>query len=180
MSDLEKKVLGVSAHRDSREKLAKEILDNERNLKRLFELALLPDTARKSLWILEMIGRTAPLQLIKYEEQLKAVFKEKSPMQAKRSLAKIAEMITLSSSPPLSENLKNILIEFCFDILIYNATPAEKVFAMTALANLSEKEAWIKNELRAIIDRDYASESPAFRARARILQKKWDKSEAGR
>ena len=74
----------------------------------------------------------------------------------------------------IPESFHGQVMTICFDIITSpTEKPAAKAFALTVLDNLSKTYPEISDELRLIIETQWASEKPAFRARAkRFLNKK--------
>ncbi len=94
---------------------------------------------------------------------------------ALRPLAKICETLTLASqkNSAIRDKLTEVYIEriisFCFDMLIKNVKVATKAYSMVALFILGKNEKWIHYELKLILEKDYASQSAVFKARARCI-----------
>ncbi len=64
------------------------------------------------------------------------------------------------------------IIETYFDWMITNQKVAVKAFAMSSLYLLGQNNDWVHPELIMILERDFNSESAAFKARARHILKK--------
>jgi hypothetical protein len=67
---------------------------------------------------------------------------------------------------------KERIIEACFDWMINDEKVAPKAYAMSTLFLLGRDHDWIYPELIIILERDFQTQSAAFRARARHILKK--------
>ncbi|MEM9856243.1 MAG: hypothetical protein AAF843_02740 [Bacteroidota bacterium] len=88
-------------------------------------------------------------------------------------IAVIRNTIRLLRGISIPDNLMGEVTDICFGLMESNETPiAVKVFAMTVLANVCEKEPDLKNELALIIEDQLPYGSPGFRNRgAKILKR---------
>ena len=75
----------------------------------------------------------------------------------------------------LTQEQEHLLIEALLDRLIQNEKVAAKVYAMRALFMLGKKYNWVHDELKIIIEQDYANHSAAYQAATRNLLKKLNK-----
>ena len=99
---------------------------------------------------------------------------------AVRPVAKICEYLMIAyycnESNDLRKKLttahKETMVEVCFDWMINDEKVATKAYAMTILHLLGKEYDWIHPELTIILERDFHTQSAAFRARARHILKK--------
>lgn len=69
----------------------------------------------------------------------------------------------------LTPKHKERIVETCFDWMINKHKVAAKVFAMETLFLFGHENAWIHTDLKEIIERDFPTQSAAFKARARHI-----------
>ncbi|MEM6522185.1 MAG: hypothetical protein AAGF85_00155 [Bacteroidota bacterium] len=88
-------------------------------------------------------------------------------------VAVVRNTIRLLQEVNIPDNLMGDVADICFGLMESNETPiAVKVFAMTVLANICEKEPDLKNELALIIEDQIPYGSAGFRNRGtKILNK---------
>ena len=80
--------------------------------------------------------------------------------------------LTTSKKITLTEEQQEKFIETSLDRLIGNDKVAPKAFAMYTLSHYAKKHDWIKEELRNIIDKDFANQSAGYKATAREVLRK--------
>ena len=178
------KIENLNVSKESRSALATEILDNPTEIEGLIKVFQNhKPVSHKAAWILEIICRREPILVF---NNLNSILKEISSIDhdsSRRCIAKIFEILTrLHESPENGYRIQlnalqvQEISEFCFDTLINKNKAAAKAFAMTSLANLSQEITWIKPELLAILKSNYANETAAYKARARVLISKLENS----
>ena len=87
----------------------------------------------------------------------------------KRNVIRILQFI------PIPDTLLGEVASVCFNYLASPNEPiAVRVFSMTVLANIAQKEPGLKNELRLTIERQLEHGSMAFCSRARRVMKMLD------
>ncbi len=99
---------------------------------------------------------------------------------AVRPVAKICEYLITAYYSKESNNIKTHLLpkhlekitETCFDWMINDEKVAPKAYGMNCLYLLGKDYDWIHPELVTILQRDYHSQSAAFKARSRHIFKK--------
>jgi hypothetical protein len=134
----------------------------------------------KAAWVLEFVCYEK-LEIIipyldKFTENINKIYLD----SAARPIAKICEYIAKSYYSKQGNNIKKTLtpiyqeriIEACFDWMITDQKVGVKVFSMSTLYLLGQDNAWVHPELVTILERDFNSESHAFKARARRILKK--------
>ncbi|WP_040278042.1 hypothetical protein [Psychroserpens damuponensis] len=105
---------------------------------------------------------------------------------AVRPVAKVCECLANAYYGKEDNNVKNTLlhhhkekiVESCFDWLINDEKVAPKAYGMNALYLLGTEIDWIHPELALILERDFSSQSAAFKARARHILKKINKQKS--
>ncbi|WP_115461411.1 adenylosuccinate lyase [Winogradskyella aurantiaca] len=137
-------------------------------------------TSYKAAWVLEFlcssnIKNIAP-HLDFFTKHLTYVKFDSS----KRPMAKICERIALDYYKHnnqllikvLTPQLKERIIEACFDWMIQNEKVAVKAYSMNALYLFGTDYDWIHPELVSLLKKDFSVQSAAFRARARHILSK--------
>jgi hypothetical protein len=172
----------LNAYRKDREELAFYVLEHPECFEYLFESCFQvdEDISYKSAWILEMVCLMNLKILIphldSFLENLPRVYKN----QAVRPMAKICEELALryyTNKEPsfkfvLSKKQREQLTEICFDWLITDQKVACKAYAMQCLYLLGNEFRWIHPELKILLFKDFHTQQPAFKARAKHILKK--------
>lgn len=163
-----------NAGTNCRNNLKKLVLDNTNLLVDLIKMALnLSDKNHyKAVWIVEMIAETDALLLQPFVENLIEKFSKCKHESAIRGMSRVAYFIATSKIISTTENQNEKIIEYCLDGLIGDAKVAPKVYNMYTLLFYSAKYDWLKEELKNIIEKDYATQSAAYKAAAREVLRK--------
>ena len=168
-----------TAHRQSRDDLKELVLQNPDLFKELLQLALKTSYKNhfKACWVLELVVEANNTFMKDYQDLFCENLQNFTNESALRSVAKIGRFM-VENSKTIWLNIPNEqkLIDACFDWLISGKKVATKAYAMQTLGILSKKQPWIIEELKPIIEKDYATESPAFKACARMVLKKIQKN----
>lgn len=133
----------------------------------------------KAAWILEFTCSKNINILEPYLDIFCSKIKDVTHDSAKRPMAKICELLTLNHYKPkndtirlvLTANHKTQLTECCFDWMIQVEKVAVKAYAMHTLFLLGTEIDWIHPELKTILEKDFVSQSAAFKARSRHILK---------
>jgi hypothetical protein len=126
----------------------------------------------KAVWIIEMLAEHNTKMLVPFVAIICETMAHYKHESAIRGMSRVAYFLSTSKDITLTANLKEKLIEICLDWFIGDAKVAPKVYAMYTLCHYAQKEDWIKEELRQIIDKDYLSQSAGYKAAAREVLKK--------
>lgn len=126
----------------------------------------------KAVWIIEMLAEHSTKMLIPFVEIICETMAHYKHESAIRGMSRVAYFLSTSKEIALTANQKEKLIEICLDWFIGDTKVAPKVYAMYTLCHYAQKEDWIKEELRQIIDKDYLSQSAGYKAAAREVLKK--------
>ncbi|VAW12067.1 FIG00653133: hypothetical protein [hydrothermal vent metagenome] len=97
-----------------------------------------------------------------------------------RPMAKICEFLIKAYFQKKGYHLQMVLTDehlelittACFDWLIGDFKVASKAYSMTSLLLLGRKFDWIHPELKIILEQNYSTGSPAYKARARMTLEK--------
>ena len=179
-ADLQQKINNVTGYRSSRLDTAQFIIAHPIYFKELLHIGFEVNhtDGYKACWVLEFVAYE---KLDWFQEYLDFFFenlKSISNESAIRPLAKINLLLLQSHYSKktrlisLSENQLQIAIEINFDWLISDTKVATKYYAIKNLYLLGKQFDWIHPELRIILEKEYAQQSPAFKAVAREVLKK--------
>ena len=125
----------------------------------------------KAVWIIEMLAEHNTKILIPFIDRICESIAHYKHESAIRGMSRVAYFLSTSKAITLMENQKEKLIEICLDWLIGDAKVAPKAYAMYTLCHYAQKEDWIKEELRNIINKDYLSQSAGYKAAAKEVLK---------
>ncbi len=138
----------------------------------------------KAAWILEFMCSARIENLIPYLEPFTQRMHTLHLDPAVRPAAKICELIATAYCSKTKNEIQSALtsaqkariITTCFDYMITDQKVAPKAYAMRTLFLFGYTDDWIHPELKRILERDYASQSAAYKARARQIFKKLKKT----
>lgn len=178
--DVEQELENVNGHRESRLKVAQNIIVNHSHFGELLHFCFEVSNPKsyKASWVIEFVVYEKPEWFTDYYEFICYNLKSLTDEKSIRPWAKIIQvLIKLSlnkskSSENFTESQINNCIEIHFDWLILDKKVATKAYAMRTLFILGEKQPWIRTELQQIISKDYADQSAAYKAVAREILKK--------
>lgn len=179
-SDLQKRIDPSNAGTDSRNANLNFILENPGHLKDLIALGANLDYKNhfKAVWIIEMIAKSNPGLLQPYIPVLCDTISRYKNHSAVRGISRTILFISEANAVLLTAGQEEKIIETCLDWLIRDERVATKVYAMYALCCFLDKYDWIKNELKNIIDKDYQQQSAAYKAGARWVLRKINRTTA--
>jgi hypothetical protein len=163
-----------TASTNCRTNLKKLVLDNPNLIADLVKMAInvSDKNHHKAVWIIEMIAETDALLLQPFIEDLIESFSKCKHESAIRGMSRVAYFIGTSKTIIPSENEHKKIVETCLDWLISDVKVAPKVYAMYTLSFYSYKNGWLKEELKNIIEKDFATQSAGYKAAAREVLKK--------
>lgn len=172
----------VSHSREKRLQYAHLILENPELTPRLLEIIFMVDDklSPRAGWVLEFACTKDLEAIIPYLDIFTEQFHKVHLDSAVRPVAKICQLIAKAYYSKNDSVIKNALtpihkeriIETCFDYLIHDEKVATKAYGMTTLFLLGKEYGWIHSELMIILERDFQTQSAAFKARARYILKK--------
>lgn len=155
------------------------------NLKRVFNspvlLSDLVDLAvnledknqHKAIWIVEMIAEQNATLLQPFAQQLLETIPHFKHESAIRGSSRIVLFMSKFEPSFLTEAQQQMCIEIALDWLINDQIKvAPKANVMYTLAHYMKREVWLKDELREIIGKDFAQQSAAYKAAAKLVLKK--------
>lgn len=180
-TDLVLKIDQSTAHRKSREQLSNYVLRHLDVLQDFLQIAFDPTHKNhvKAFWSLELVCEKKLKLFVPYLDQFCEVLPQLKDDSAIRPATKICLFLAKSNHRKngisLTHEQEHSLIEALIDRLIQNEKVAAKVYAMRALFVLGKKHNWVHDELKIIIEQDYANHSAAYQAATRNLLKKLQK-----
>lgn len=150
------------------------VVDNPEYLPELvaFAIDLTNKNHYKAVWIIEMLVETHPILLTPFVDKICETISKYKHESAIRGMSRTAYFLSTSKTVSLTENQKEKLIEICLDWLIGDAKVAPKAYAMYTLAHYAQKEDWLKDELKNIINKDFYTQSAGYKAAAKEVLKK--------
>lgn len=182
MSTLQFKLENLKAYRKDRKELANLILNEPDLFKQLLDICFKfdDDISYKAAWVLEMVCLENIKLLIPHLDRFIDNLPKVHKHQSVRPMAKICEELTLRCYSKRASSLQFVLTkqqreqltEICFDWLITNQKVAAKAYAMQCLFLLGADFKWIHPELKILLNKDFQSQQPAFRSRAKHILKK--------
>jgi len=180
-TELVSKIDQSTAHRKSREQLSNYIIRNLGILTEFVEIAF--DTSNKNhvkaFWSLELVCQKKLKLFVPYLDLFCEVLPKLKDDSSIRPATKICFFLSKSNHRKngisLTQEQEHLLIEALLDRLIQNEKVAAKVYSMKALFVLGKKYNWVHDELKNIIEQDYANHSAAYQAATRNLLKKLNK-----
>ena len=123
--------------------------------------------AQRAAWSVSWAAKKQPVLIFPYIKTLVAQLNRKD---VHHSVIRNAVRILRDINIP--ERFHGEVMNSCFNYIEEPATPvAIKAFALTILGNLAKVYPEIKNELRVIIEERSATETAAFKARAKHVLK---------
>lgn len=178
----------VNHSREKRLYYANIVLDNPDLIPKLLDILFRVDDkiSPRAAWVLEFMCSKKIETIIPYLD----AFTENLPRvhldSAVRPVAKICEMLAKAYTSKIDNKIKSSLnsihkeriIETCFDYMINDEKVAAKTYGMITLYLLGKEHDWVHPELVLILERDFASQSAAYKARARHVLKKIKKSKS--
>ncbi|MEM1002988.1 MAG: adenylosuccinate lyase [Bacteroidota bacterium] len=168
--------------RERRDYYAQLFMGYPKNIQLLLEIAF--DVHQKNsfraAWVLEFMCSADLNYLIPHLDLFTENIKKVKHDSAKRPMAKICEIIAVTYfnkerhpiKKHLSQKQKEQIIEAAFDWMINDEKVAVKAYSMNCLYLFGTEIDWIHPELQIILEKDFSSQSAAFKARARHILKK--------
>jgi hypothetical protein len=143
-------------------------------LPKLFEIGtdLNNKIHHKAVWILESIAERTPTKLFPYVDTILDRCPHYKNESAIRGMSRIIYFIAVDKTNLLTKSQNKKIIEICLDWLIGNSKVATKVYAMHTMCRYAQKEDWIKEELRNIINKDFLHQTAGYKAAAKEVLRK--------
>lgn len=168
----------VDHSREKRKEMAVLISENPNLIAPLLAIAFdfKNPISSKACWVMEFAAKENQSYIFPYLDLFTANIGKVQFDSSIRPMAKICEYLIKSYFHKSSHNSKSLLTDehlekiatACFDWLIGEHKVAAKAYSMTCLLLLGRKYDWIRPELKMVIEQNYAYESAAYKARARL------------
>lgn len=127
----------------------------------------------KAIWIVEMLAEQNAAILKPYAQKLLETIPHLKHESAIRGSSRIVLFMSQFEPIFLTEAQQQTCIETALDWLINDQIKvAPKANALYTLAHYMNKQTWLKDELREIIGKDFAQQSAAYKAAAKLVLKK--------
>lgn len=127
----------------------------------------------KAIWIVEMLAEQNAAILQPYAQKLLETIPQFKHESAIRGSSRIVLFMSKFEPIFLTEAQQQNCIEIALDWLINNQIKvAPKANALYTLAHYMKKQTWLKDELREIIGKDFAHQTAAYKAAAKLVLKK--------
>ena len=169
--DLEAEILKEHSKRQA-VRIASWIGTDKKRFRILMELFLKGEyrTTQRSAWIVNLCAEAHPALIRPYLGRMIARMQQLGIHDSvKRNVIRILQFI------PIPDDLLGEVASVCFNYLASPDEPiAVRVFSMTVLGNIAQKEPDLKNELRLTIRQQLEHGSMAFCSRARKVMKMLD------
>jgi len=172
----------INASRESRINMASGFIQHPEQLPELLHIAFLDESpiSSKAAWVLDMVMREKLELLLPHLDYFCQHLGKVKLDGVIRPVARICEMLVLaclhSKEPSQFQRISNEHLEAiataCFDWLISEQKVAPKAYAMTSLFYLGHRFPWIHDELRQVLEQNYAGGSAGYQARARQVLRK--------
>ena len=177
-SDFYIKIENCAAYRKDREQNRNLALRNPDYLNEIIQVAFDLDDKNhhKAFWILELVCEKKLKAFVSFIESFLETIPNLRNDSAIRPASRICLFLAKSNHRAngisLSQLQETQIIEMCLDWLIRDEKVATKSYAIKTLFVLGKKYEWVHDELRTIVEQDYAQHSAAYKATARNTLKK--------
>ena len=172
----------VNHSREKRLYYANLVIDNPNLVKPLLDILFDVNNtiSCRAAWVFEFMCGEKLETIIPHLDTFTQKISKVHLDSAVRPVAKICEYLIKANyskddhviKSHLSELHKEKIIEACFDWMINDEKVAPKAYSMSSLYLLGTEYDWIYPELVIILERDFHTQSAAFKARARHILKK--------
>ena len=186
--ELYKELNYVNHSREKRLYYANLVIDNPDLIPKLLEILFLVDDkiSCRAAWVFEFMCGENLEASIPYLDQFTEHMHRVHLDSAVRPVAKVCEYLIKAYYSNNDSKIKTSLLpkhkekitEACFDWLINDEKVAPKAYGMSTLFLLGSDYDWIHPELAIILERDFQTQSAAFKARARQILKKINKQKS--
>ena len=187
-AELYKELSNVNHSREKRLLYANLVIENPDLVPKLLDILFrVNDKASpRAAWVFEFMCNQNIKHIIPFIETFTLNIHKVHIDSAVRPVAKVCELIAKSYVSKTDTKIKEALtsvqkeriIETCFDYMITEQKVAPKAYSMTTLFMFGKEYDWVYPELTIILERDFAMQSAAFKARARQILKKIKKKDS--
>ncbi len=185
-NEFRKEIEGLKAYRETRLRLANEVLSNNSIYIPLLDICyeFSNEISCRACWILEFVCDKKLVWLLPHIDEFSNNLHKFTYDSAIRPIAKITQMISTACihkndsviKKEVSSKVLNTIAEANFDWLIGHHKVAVKAYSMRSLYLLGKEFEWIHPELIMILEKEYSNHSAAYKAAARDILKRLKKS----
>lgn len=175
----------VNHSREKRNYYAQIVLNNPELLPTLLQVVFTVDDkiSARAAWLFEFVAREHLDAILPHLDVFTNQMHTVHLDPAVRPVAKVAEYLIEAfyhknqnqTKEKLTKKQREKITETCFDWMISDQKVAVKAYSMRSLFLLGREFEWVHDELRMILERDFVSQSAAYKARARELLKRLNK-----
>jgi hypothetical protein len=186
LEDLYQELNYVDHTREKRLFYANLVIDNPDLIPKLLDIYFMvhDKISCRAAWVIEYVVRKDIELLLPYIDDYTSKIDTLHLDSSIRPAAKICEVLVSAFYGKKDSEVKHMLkpqhlekiAETCFDWLIQKQKVAVKAHSMLALFLLGNQFEWIHPELKLTLEKDFNSESAAYKARARHILKKISKT----
>lgn len=172
----------VNHSREKRLYYANLLINNPDLVPKLLDILFMVDDkiSPRAAWVFEFMCGKNIEEIIPYLDRFINEMDKVHLDSAVRPVAKVCEYLALAYYAKTENKIqtsllpkhKEKIIETCFDWMINDEKVAVKAYSMISLLMFGRDYDWVHPELVTILERDYASQSAAFKARSRHIFKK--------
>lgn len=176
----------VNHSREKRTYYANLVINNPNLVPKLLEILFKVDNkiSPRAAWVFEFMCTNNIEVIIPHLNYFTKNIHKVHLDSSVRPVAKICELIAKAYTHKNDNKIKTALdathkeriIETCFDYMINDEKVAPKAYSMSTLFLLGKEYDWVYPELITILERDFSSQTAAFKARARHILKKIKKA----
>lgn len=180
--ELTEKLLAIGSSTEKRTKLVNLFLTKPAYLPMLLELCFSgkPKISAKACRLLEFVCNIDLSIILPYSKEFFSKIGLLEKDAEIRPAGKICELLMIAhyvkkdaaTQLYILKPQREKIIETCFHWMLSDQKVAAQAHAMTCLQLLGTEFTWIYPELKIILDRNYASKSAGYQARARMVLKK--------
>lgn len=180
--DLRNTIIQINHSKEQRDFFAQLLINDPKLVAQALQIIsdIHTETSYKAAWALEFLCKSKLDGILPHIDAFIALLPKVYHHSAVRPMAKICEYLIIAYYHHASNNIqvslqeihREKITEACFDWLITDQKVAAKAYAMTCLQLLGTEFTWIHAELRNSIEKQYATQSAAFKARGRMVLKK--------
>ncbi|MGC6480145.1 MAG: hypothetical protein ACON42_07190 [Flavobacteriaceae bacterium] len=172
MSELHDYLSALNASIEHRQTGAEYFHNHPENVPKLFDWATAPNAKRvnkTSAWILEVYVLKDISVFHTYWPLLLERLPHIKNESMRRPLSKITHIYLEEFFDRISAEQKSAVLGICFDWLLEPAAVATLNFALRCLYLLKDHEAWVWEQLQAIVQEQYPLASPGYKVAARQI-----------
>jgi len=181
--ELVEELLKLNAHSENRKITTQKLLAEPKLIKEVIAIAKneSKNVSGKAARALELVCKENASLIFQYKNAIFTLAETKTQEDIVRPLAKIFELWTLNYFSKAEEiQLKpkdqEKIISICFDWMITPQKVAPQAYSMQTLYLLGKENNWVHSELKEILAQNYTTGTAGYKARARQIIEKINKT----